>query len=67
MIFTAEETAALVALRRRVEHGQVSDYYDTRLYRVATFLMDYAAPLILGCLAVGLSVACLLAALLWNV
>ena len=62
--FTQEETRALYELRRRVQRGEVSDYYDTWLYRLANFLLDNAGALILYCLALGVSMAMLLAALL---
>lgn len=65
MTFTQEEVKALVALKRRVERGEVSDYYDGWLYRLASFIMDNALALLLYSLSLGLSIALLLAALLY--
>ena len=63
MTFTAMELEALTTLRRRIERGEVSEFYDTWLYRAAGAIADNAPALILGCTIIGFCIAALLAAL----
>lgn len=64
--FTEDEREALIKLRRLVRRGEVSDYYDVWLYRLANFLIDHAEGLILGSVLIGLSGAALLYVVLFR-